>query len=42
MTPLLMTAGACVAIWLAIQVEMLDLVPETAQMLPEPEMQPAE
>lgn len=42
MTPLLMTAGACTAVWVAIQAELLDLVPERARLLPEPEMQPSE
>lgn len=42
MIPLLMTAGACTAVWLVIQVELLDLVPARARILPEPEMQPAE
>ena len=40
--PLLMTAAACTAVWLAIQAELLDLAPQAADGLIQPEMQPVE
>jgi hypothetical protein len=40
--PLLMTAAACTAVWIAIQAELLDLVPETGDAIIQPEMQPVE
>lgn len=42
MTPLLMTAAGATAVWVAIQVELLDFAPQTAEGLPEAVMQPAE
>jgi hypothetical protein len=42
MTPLLMTAAAATAVWVAIQVELLDPVRVTADGLPQAEMQPAD
>lgn len=40
--PLLMTAAACTAVWLAIQAELLDLVPQPAGAMIQAEMQPVE
>jgi hypothetical protein len=42
MPALLMTSAACMVVWLGMQAELLDLVPETAEALPEPLMQPAD
>ena len=39
---LLMTSAACTAVWVGIQAELLDLVPEAAESLPEALMQPAD
>jgi hypothetical protein len=39
---LLATSAACTAVWLGIQLELLDLVPGTAEGLPEALMQPVE
>jgi hypothetical protein len=40
MPALLTTAAACTAVWIGIQAELLDLVPERAESLPEALMQP--
>ena len=42
MPALLMTAFACTLVWIGIQAELLDLVPEAAGGLPEALMQPVE
>jgi hypothetical protein len=42
MPSLLVTSAACTAVWLGIQAELLDLVPEAAEALPGTLMQPAE
>jgi hypothetical protein len=42
MPALLATSAACTAVWLGIQAELLDLVPEEADSLPEALMQPVE
>jgi hypothetical protein len=42
MPALLMTCAACAAVWIGIQAELLELVPEAAESLPPPLMQPAE
>jgi hypothetical protein len=42
MPALLMTSAACTIVWLGIQAELLDLVPEGSESLPEALMQPVE
>jgi len=42
MPALLTTSAACTAVWLGIQLELLDLLPGTAEGLPEALMQPVE
>ena len=39
MPALLMTSAACTAVWIGIQVELLELVPEAAESLPPPLVQ---
>jgi hypothetical protein len=39
---LLLTSAACLAVWVGIQAELLDLLPERVDALSEPVMQPAE
>jgi hypothetical protein len=39
---LLMTSAACTVVWIGIQAELLDLVPEAAESLPPALMQPAD
>ena len=42
MPALLLTSAMCTAVWVGIQAELLDLVPETAESLPEALMQPVD
>ena len=42
MPALLLTSAACTLVWIGIQAELLDLVPDTAEGLPEALMQPVE
>jgi hypothetical protein len=42
MPSLLMTSAACTVVWIGIQLELLDLVPEASEALPGTLMQPAE
>jgi hypothetical protein len=42
MPSLLMTSAACTAVWIGIQAELLDVVPEASEALGQPFMQPAE
>jgi hypothetical protein len=42
MPALLATSAACTVVWIGIQAELLDLVPEAAEALPEALMQPVE
>ena len=42
MPSLLMTSAACTAVWIGIQAELLDVVPEASEALAQPLMQPAE